>query len=295
MGRRSGDWRVLLGFGLGMLCLPVSGAEASDRSAPPLASSWTREQAAQVRLIAGSVAAPGHATRVYAGLEIELDDGWKTYWRNPGTSGVPPQVDLDGSENLAKAELMFPAPIRFKGRDGDTIGYKKHVVLPVALTPKDPSKPIVLKVAAEFGLCREVCIPVTHTLGLTVPQNAAVLSSTGRLSEALSKVPVEGASGAKVPRLERVTARLTGEKPEVVIDARFPGQPEKGDIFLEAPEGRWIPLPQPAGQSADGSRRFVVDLSDGADVADLKGRPIRATLVGAEGQAEATFDLVEAR
>ena len=32
-----------------------------------------------------------------AGVEIRLDPGWKTYWRYPGDSGVPPALDFAGS------------------------------------------------------------------------------------------------------------------------------------------------------------------------------------------------------
>jgi len=272
---------------------PIAAARAAGSGEPRLASPWVTEQSSRARMIAGRVESGGSA-RVYAGLEIELDDGWKTYWRNPGTSGVPPRIDLEGSENVAKAELLFPAPMRFKDRDGDTIGYKKAVVLPVALTATDPSKPIVLKVAAEFGICREVCIPVQPALSLSVPPDVPVEAAESRLVSALSRVPVTGAAGAQAPSLSGVTARLVGDKPELVIDAVFPGDADRGDVFLEAPEGIWIPLPQAAGQGQNGARRFVVDLTDGADIADLKGRSIRVTLVGSVGQSEARFDLVDA-
>jgi DsbC/DsbD-like thiol-disulfide interchange protein len=164
----------------------------------------------------------------------------------------------------------------------------------VALTPVDPSKPIVLAVAAEFGLCRDICIPVQPSLRVTVPPAASGDGAVdGHLAEALGRVPRPAATAAAAPRIERVTARLSGDKPQVVIEARFPGEAGHGDVFLEAPDGLWIPLPQPAGAARDGVRRFVVDLTDGADVSDLKGRSIRATLVGSQSQSEATFDLVE--
>lgn len=300
MAKARADWWItccgVISAGLATLGLAAGGALAEGATAPPLASDWAHEHASRVRLIAGSATPAGEASRkIYAGLEIELDEGWKTYWRNPGSSGVPPRIELEGSENLASAELMFPAPIRFRGRDGDTIGYKGHVVLPVALTPKDPSKPIVLKVAVEFGICREVCIPVQPALGLTVPPDAARSAEKGLLQSALERVPQPAAASVDAPRLERVTATLAGDKPQVVLDARFPGRTAAGDVFLEAPDGIWIPLPQPGGQLANGAQRFVVDLTDGADIGDLKGRRIRVTLVGSDGQSEDAFDMVETR
>lgn len=299
MPKSAAHWLAIsfgsLGVGLAALGIFAGSASAEGTTSPPLASDWVREQTSRVRVIAGAVTSASESTpKIYAGLEIELGEGWKTYWRNPGSSGVPPRIEIDGSENLAKAELMFPAPVRFKDRDGDTIGYKKHVVLPVALTPKDPSKPMVLKISAEFGICREVCIPVQPVLGLTVPPDTATAPENGLLQNALKRVPRAAISDAMAPRLERVSARLSGDKPQVVIEARFPGEAAAGDVFLEAPDGIWIPLPQPSGQAENGARRFVVDLADGADIDDLKGRRIRVTLVGSDGQAEAGFDMVEA-
>lgn len=278
----------------GLLVACAVGSASAAGPEPAFASAWVTEQAARARVIAGGVAQPGGA-KTFAGLEIHLDDGWKTYWRNPGSSGVPPRIDFDGSENLAKAELLFPAPRRFKDRDGDTIGYKSAVILPVSLEPKDPSKPIVLKLAVEFGICREVCIPVQPALSLVVPADAASHPSGDGLPAALARIPQPNATDASAPRLDRVTTTLVGAKPKIVIDALFPDGTNDGDLFLEAPDGLWIPLATAAGKAESGAHRFEVDLTDGADIADLKGRTIRVTMVSDKGQSEAAFDFVEAR
>jgi DsbC/DsbD-like thiol-disulfide interchange protein len=281
-----GTWRAAFGLAAGLaLASPASAQE------PSLASDWVKEQTAQVRLVAGGASLPGRAGSLYAGLQLTLQDGWKTYWRNPGYSGVPPNLDLQGSDNIAEARVLYPAPVRFKDRDGDTIGYKHSVVFPIAITPKDPAKPVRLNVTAELGICRDVCIPVQPKLVMSLPPGASSAPGGAALSEALAKVPLPNAAGPGDPRLSNVKIDLTGSKPSIVIDATFPGDPSKADIFLEAPGGTWIPLPKAAGAGSEGTRRFHVDLTDGADLADLKGRDIRVTLVGSKGQAEASFNL----
>lgn len=285
-------WDVIAASLLTFGALTLS--QVANANEPPIASPWMTEQASRVRAIAGKAAVPGGAGRIYAGLEIELDDGWKTYWRNPGSSGVPPRIDLEGSENLARGEVLFPAPIRFLDRDGDTIGYKRSVVLPLLLEPKDPTKPIILKIAAEYGICRDVCIPVQPNLTLTVPSDGSKVATSEALTHALAKVP-RTVSGPTDPRVEQIETTLAGDKPKLVIDVAFPAGVQGADLFLEAPEGRWVPLPKASGVAPSGASRFLVDLSDGADVADLKGRAIRATLVSTGGQSEHTFELVEAR
>ena len=65
------------------------------------------------------------------GLDIQLAEGWKAYWRSPGEVGLPPDVSWDGSENLASAQMLWPAPERFTAFGIENFGYKDRVVLPI--------------------------------------------------------------------------------------------------------------------------------------------------------------------
>src|SRR5690606_17942397 len=91
--------------------------------------------------------------------------GWKTYWRTPGDAGgLPPAFDWSASSNLASASVLFPAPSRFTDKSGNTIGYKGRVIFPVEIKPEDDAKPVSLKLAMQYGICKEVCIPVDANL-----------------------------------------------------------------------------------------------------------------------------------
>ena len=59
------------------------------------------------RLLAGWTDAGG--TRISA-LELVLEPGWKTYWRNPGDTGLPPSFDWSAAANMTGAEIIWPAP-----------------------------------------------------------------------------------------------------------------------------------------------------------------------------------------
>lgn len=250
-----------------------------------LASPWFSDTATRVRLVAGG--ADGQS--VYAGVDIRLDDGWKTYWRHPGSSGVPPRFDWAGSGNVKSAEVLFPAPHRFPDPDGDTIGYKGGILLPVRIAADDVSKPVTLKLALDYGVCKDVCVPVQAELALTIPPQAQ--RGTGSaIAAALEHVPQSGAGRpGRDPELGGVSVELAATPPRIVIDATFPGDPTKADVFLEAPDGLWVPLAKPADGSKPGAKRFVVDLSDGAEIPELKGKSIRLTLVGERGQSETSF------
>ena len=77
------------------------------------ASAWDAEPHAAARLIAGAALQSADAAWLRAGIEIRLDTGWKTYWRYPGDSGVPPTLDFAGSENVKSVTVLWPAPTRF--------------------------------------------------------------------------------------------------------------------------------------------------------------------------------------
>ena len=268
----------------GLLPLP-----ASIAAADPVATPWTTVETSRVRLVAGRTAMP---FKLVAGIEIEMAEGWKTYWRNPGSSGVPPRIDWSQSGNLASARLAFPAPSRFADRDGDTIGYKTYVVLPLELSAADATRPIDLKLSVEYGICKDICIPVELTLSLTVPADATAFAPDSRVTAALAYVPRAGAEvKPKDPALKSFKAALAGDKPSLAFDVAFPGGTGGADLFVEAPEGLWVPLARKAGESAGDIVRFEIDLTDGADIEALKGKALAVTLVSDAGQSETSVQL----
>jgi DsbC/DsbD-like thiol-disulfide interchange protein len=85
---------------LGLAAALVLSASAAQAVETPFA----RTQGAEVRLMAGTV----KDGALEAGIEIRLAPGWKTYWRYPGDSGIPPRFDWSNSRNVAGATVAFP-------------------------------------------------------------------------------------------------------------------------------------------------------------------------------------------
>src|SRR5215475_8060285 len=124
-----------------IFALPA-GAWAAD------ASPWDGDTRASLRLIAG---APNGDAR--AGVEIKLNPGWKTYWRYPGDSGVPPRFDFAGSQNVKSIEVAWPAPHGLADDSGTSIGYKNGVIFPLRVVPENRGRPVLLRVKLEYGVC----------------------------------------------------------------------------------------------------------------------------------------------
>lgn len=99
-----------------------------------------------------------------AALELALQPDWKTYWRAPGSGGIPPEFDWTGSENLQSVALIWPRPVAFELDGITSFGYHDSLVLPIKVTAEDPSLPVRLRAHVTLGICKDICIPVTLTL-----------------------------------------------------------------------------------------------------------------------------------
>jgi DsbC/DsbD-like thiol-disulfide interchange protein len=284
------------------LVVAVAAVAAQGQAVTPNepASPWVDLHKAQVRLLAGPPAAKS-AKSYLAGVEITLADGWKTYWRMPGDAGVPPTFDWTGSTNVAQLKVLYPAPSRLHEPGAETIGYTKSVLFPVEVLPADAAKPVDLKLAIEFGVCRDICIPAEAKLSLTLNPAGMAGAPAAAILAALERVPRQPASRrANDPRLERVTATLDGPSPRLLIEARFPADSASGDVFIEAPDGIYVPMPRRLvhtsdatdrveAKAGDGLVRFVVDLARNDIAKDLEGKVLTLTLIGAAGASEAAW------
>lgn len=144
------------------------------------------DEIVQGRILSGWQTESG--TRM-AAVEIELADGWKTYWRAPGDAGIPPYFTWNGSRNLRGVELHWPSPTVFLTSGSRTIGYTKTLLLPIEVKAKDPGKDVLLKGRMQLGVCEEICIPAEINFDLTL---SGAGSSDKRIHAALAARPVPG-------------------------------------------------------------------------------------------------------
>jgi DsbC/DsbD-like thiol-disulfide interchange protein len=239
-----------------------------------------------VRLVSGSVAGLSD-NQLIAGIQIRLEPGWKTYWRMPGDSGVPPTFDWSGSKNLRSAEVLYPAPHRFTDASGTAIGYEDEVVFPVMVTPERPDEPVELKLNVDYGLCKTLCIPNQANLSIELPAQAAGKADDPLLTRFVDLVPKPAETG-KLPALGGLEAKLDSAKPELIIDANFADGATGTDLFVEGPGGAFVPVPKPLGPAQNGKQRFVVSFASPAEAEAIRGKPLTLTFVSDEGAREAS-------
>ncbi|HEY8565528.1 MAG TPA: protein-disulfide reductase DsbD domain-containing protein [Beijerinckiaceae bacterium] len=266
--------RSLLAGLAGLALMPGRTAWAS---ASPSASPWAEGQRSRVRLLDGG---PEGAVRL-AGLEIALSEGFKTYWRHPGDSGIPPTLDWSGSVNLAAAEVLWPAPMRFEDGGGTSFGYAGGVILPVRATPLEPDRPVALRLNLAYGVCKDICIPARADLALALA--GTTTAEAGRIGDALRRVPRKAALGASEPLAVLAVAPVAGQA-ALTVEARAPAGAQ---LFVEGPEDWFLSAGEGVPQgSADGATlRFPVEIVE-RPKQPAGSVPLLLTLVSSETAVE---------
>jgi suppressor for copper-sensitivity B len=142
--------------------------------------------------IISAVESAGDLDAIPLALHIVLQPGWKTYWRSPGDAGYPPQVDVSGSTNVVRAELMWPVPHRFQLFGLQTFGYGAEVAFPLMVTPEKVGVPIALKAKIRYLVCADICVPQESALALDLPGGAAAPSTFAPLINRFASLVPKG-------------------------------------------------------------------------------------------------------
>jgi DsbC/DsbD-like thiol-disulfide interchange protein len=238
------------------------------------ASGWSDDLRSSIRLIAGSHS--GAEQRLRAGIEVKLQPGWKTYWRYPGDSGVPPRFDFSGSDNVLRAKVLYPAPHLFTDETGNSIGYKTNVIFPVQVTPKQPGKPVTLKVKLDYAVCEKLCIPAEAKAELNFGSGTS--ANDAALTEAEAKVPKPVTAAEAGLSARRVT---NADKP--LVDVDLPASGKTTALFVEGPSVEWaLPIPVPAQGAPAGRLHFGFELDGLPPGVDPKA-PFELTFTVVEG------------
>jgi DsbC/DsbD-like thiol-disulfide interchange protein len=251
------------------------------------ASAWHTDAHSAVRVIGGG--GPSHpGASLRAGIEMKLGPGWKTYWRYPGDSGVPPRFDFSGSENVQSVRLLWPAPHSFVDETGKTIGYKDDVIFPLEIVPTEAAKPVTLRVKLDYAICEKLCLPASAEAELVLSD----ATSAQALASAEELVPKRSALGAGDPVAIRSVHRDPDAKPErVLVDVAAPDDAAV-ELFAEGPTPEWaLPVPEQVGPATSGLRRFAFALDGLPPAAQPDGATLTLTLVAGDRSVEVSAPL----
>ncbi|MGO2682078.1 MAG: protein-disulfide reductase DsbD family protein [Proteus vulgaris] len=194
-------------------------------------------------------------------LEVQLESGWKTYWRSPGEGGVAPEINW--SQDVSTMIWHWPSPSAFDVAGIHTQGYDKQVTFPIELTSVNAER---LTGVLTLSTCSNVCILTDYTLDLDLTEPAPS-DFEWQYSQAMAKIPVGTgliSSVSSAYNNSQLTISLQKEQGDWV----------KPNIYLDPPEGMLYGIPKL--NHKDNNLIASVDVTDdwGDDAGDISGKAL---------------------
>lgn len=199
---------------------------------PPTAqaamSEWADSEGGRMRLVA--ISQPRNDA-ILALLQIEPKPGWKTYWRNPGDAGMPPQLDFAGSTNLVLRSISFPVPEIGMDDGGRFVGYHHPVSLVVEFAKPLPDAPSTINLNAIVGICEKVCLPFMTRFSVPLTPDTPEGEEFMQLQLAQSMLPEAPSKDFAVRTID-----FTDDMKKIDVEIALPSD-EKPEIAFETPAG----------------------------------------------------------
>lgn len=265
-----------LGYALGMRLFLIAILFLVS-PAPALAAATPWQDVApgvRLRLISSDVLRPDGTTLV--GIELDVPENDKTYWRLPGESGIPTEFDIAGSSGVRRAAIHWPYPRPELSNGYLDYVYHGQTVLPIELKT-DAADPL-LQAQVTMGVCSDVCVPVRASFSLPLSFASPDPGQSLRLQQAEALVPIPwNRSGAAFNGLayDRATRTLRiGLSDPAVDPASVIVNTADPTIVFNAPQ-----------KSPDGRSIFMA--MRGPDPgADWVEKPVQLTFMTASGSFE---------
>ncbi len=112
---------------------------------------------------------------LWVGLQLTMDPGWHTYWRNPGDAGLATGVRWEFPEGFSAGPIQWPVPERIETSSIVSYGYEGDALLLSQMTPPKtltPGASVPLKGRVDWVECRDVCVKRQAEVSLELPVNA---------------------------------------------------------------------------------------------------------------------------
>lgn len=253
---------------------------------PALAASspWIGTKGGKLRLVALPPDAQG-AIRGF--VEIAPEDGWHTYWKVPGSGGIPPQITIREGGNVKLERIDFPAPRVFDDGKLRDFGYDARVMLPITLHQESVGAPSSINASIFIGLCADICVPFQADVSVKVSPEDKVKPAEAALVNAATALLPE-APGADFSVEE---ARATQDGQALVLKLRLPegADTDTTDVIVIGPDGQ--PLSRPTRKVADaGMLSAEVRVPAGASTG-LTGKTVSVLVVAASRAMETTLNV----
>jgi thiol:disulfide interchange protein len=159
----------ILGFNIGHAAIDIPGSStvSAKASAKPV-----KVNAVEVQLVSNYDGNPPPGEQLKIGLLLKHDPHWHTYWRNPGDSGLPTEIQWKLPEKWEVGAIEWPVPKRIPIGPLVNFGFEGTLLLPVKLVVPDNKASFTtvttITAKAQWLMCKDVCIPGEAHLALMI-------------------------------------------------------------------------------------------------------------------------------
>ncbi len=206
-----------------------AGAQISLKTSATAGSSVVTTPYVQAELVAHAPEGVGPGQPLWLGLSITHQPEWHTYWKNPGDSGLPTQLEWQLPEGMDAGEIAWPVPHKIRIGSLANYGYEGQVLLPVPVTvsgafaPGPLAKEVTVQLQASWLVCRKECIPEEGHFTLQLPLRSTTALDAAAFAAAHQAAPQalpasnDGSSSARVQdgalvlRVAQLPAALRGQ------------------------------------------------------------------------------------
>jgi thiol:disulfide interchange protein DsbD len=188
-------------------------AFATPSHGQSLASSVVTTPQLRAELLAHAPQGVQAGQPLWVGLQLTHQPDWHTYWRNPGDSGLPTQIELNLPAGITAGEIQWPLPHKLKAGNLTNYGFEKTVLLAVPLTVSSQFKPnatqtLDIQAHASWLVCRLECIPQEGDFALRIAANSSYAAHASSFDALMAEQPQS---------LSSVTARSSFEAQRLVL------------------------------------------------------------------------------
>ena len=178
-------------FAIGF-CLALTGHRAQAQTPLPSFGTSLSAHHTQVKLVlSAETAKPGDT--IWAGVDLKMEPGWHTYWKNPGEAGMATSIKWQLPPGISAGETEWPLPEKFPPIEVTTYGYTNETMLLVPLTIETnfPAGKTDLKANVSWLECKDVCIPANQDVEATLNIGSETKTSAdaATIAEWKDKVP----------------------------------------------------------------------------------------------------------
>jgi thiol:disulfide interchange protein/DsbC/DsbD-like thiol-disulfide interchange protein len=119
-------------------------------------------------VLSDDTAKPGDT--VWVGVDLKMEPGWHTYWKNSGDAGMPTTIAWQLPSGVTASAIQWPLPEKLPPAEVTTYGYNDETMLlvPLKIGANVPSGPITLTAKLTWLECKDVCIPVKTSVQATL-------------------------------------------------------------------------------------------------------------------------------